>query len=159
MNIFSDDTRKKFGTVYTPDFIVDQTLDLAFKYLPEGSNPLDLTWCDPACGSGNFLENLYHRLMKCESEMTPIEKSEHILTHCLHGIEILRDSVYTCKYRLLKLHIDTVEKEGQVYDGYCDIIEKLNITHGNAIMTPEDVGKWELEDQEGGLIEEWFDED
>lgn len=154
--VFSDEVRKKFGTIYTPEFVVDKTLDLAFKYLPEGADPLQLTWCDPAAGDGNFLINLYYRLMKCPSDMDPIEKSEHILTKCIYGMEILKNMWFSCKIRLFMAHAKTMkENSKEIKRGYCDIMERFNIFHGNTIMVPEDVGKWEIDErQEGGLLEE-----
>jgi len=34
-DVFSDEMRRLYGTIYTPEFVVDKTLDLAFKYLPK----------------------------------------------------------------------------------------------------------------------------
>lgn len=108
------------------------------------------------CGDGNFLINLYYRLMKCPSDMGPVEKSEHILTKCIYGVEILKNMVYSCKIRLFMAHALTIKNSGkEMKRGYCDIMERLNIFHGNAIMVPEDVGKWEIDDrQEGGILDE-----
>jgi len=84
--------------------------------------------------------------MKVENELKPIEKSEHILTKCLFGLEILKPMHLACKLRLLNEHL----KLG----GDLRIFDKLNISWGNTIMVPEDVGKWEIKEYEGGLLPE-----
>jgi len=144
--VFSEEIKNKFGTIYTPDFVVEKTCELAFKYIPAGTDLLSLTYCDPAAGDGNFLIYLYKRLMKVENGMKPIEKSEHILTKCLFGIEILKPMHLACKLRLLNEHL----KLG----GDLRIFDVLNISWGNTIMVPEDVGKWEIKEYEGGLLPE-----
>ena len=149
--IFREEIKNKFGTIFTPDFVVEKTCDLAFKYLPTGVDPLTLTYCDPAAGDGNFLIHLYDRLMKCSSNMNDVDKSEHILTKCLFGIEILKPNILACGIRLLNRHIDVMEKCGKHVN--IDIFNKLNIHHGNTIMVPEDVGKWEIGEHEGGLLD------
>jgi hypothetical protein len=149
---FPAEAIKRYGTIYTPEFVVEKTVDLAWKYLPKDVDPLSLTWCDPAAGDGNFLVYVYDRLMKCPSSMNPVEKSTHILTKCLFGIEILKPMVVACKVRLLERHIKTVKESG--IPGELNVWDKLNITHGNTIMVPEDVGKWELSEYEGGLLPE-----
>ena len=154
--VFDEEIKNKFGTIYTPEFVVEKTVNLAFKYLPEGVDPLSLTYCDPSCGDGNFLVHLYDRLMKYEYKesdigfkMSDVQKSEHILTKCLYGIEILRPMTLACQLRLLNLHLDRCKP-----DDNKNIFSKLNIYHGNTIMVPEDVGKWEIAEYEGGLLPE-----
>jgi len=143
---FREEIKDRFGTIYTPDFVIEPACDLAFKYIPAGTDLLSLTYCDPAAGDGNFLINLYKRLMKIDNGMIPLQKSEHILTRCLFGAEILRSMWLTCKLRLLNEHL----KLG----GDVGMFDRLNIWHGNTIMVPEDVGKWEIADYEGGLLPE-----
>lgn len=144
--VFSEEIKNKFGTIYTPEFVVEKTCELAFKYIPKEADLLSLTYCDPASGDGNFLIYLYHRLMKVENGLKPIEKSEHILTKCLFGVEILKPMHLACKLRLLNEHL----KLG----GDLEIFDKLNISWGNTIMVPEDVGKWVISEFEGGLLPE-----
>ena len=111
--VFSEDIKKKFGTIYTPEFVVRKTIDLAWKYLTKDSNTLNLTYCDPACGDSNFLEILYEKLMQEEGIQDPIKKSHYILTKCIYGIEILTQMVQASKIRLAILHLRTVEKNGE----------------------------------------------
>lgn len=152
---FHDDVKAKFGTIYTPDFVVEKTIDLALKYVPDGTDLLKLTYCDPAVGDGNFLACLYHRLMGCDSISDPIERSYYILTKCLWGVEILSPMVKATKLRLLLLHLGTVQKHDGDTDRCRNLIDELNVHHGNTILSPEDDFELILK-HEGGLLPEWL---
>ena len=45
--------RKKQGTVYTPDFIIDYLIKQSFRVKKLKGE--QCSFCDPACGSGGFL--------------------------------------------------------------------------------------------------------
>ncbi len=51
-------SRKKFGTYYTPKKVVDLLLDSVFKNDDDSDGK---TYCDPCCGTGNFLIGLINR--------------------------------------------------------------------------------------------------
>jgi len=152
---FKEETKKKYGTIYTPEFVVVKTVDLAWKYIPQDKNKLDLTYMDPAVGDGNFLINIYHRLMLEKSDLDPITKSEHILTKCLFGIEILKEMHNTCKSRLLAEHVKTIKQYGNISDHkdrILNLYNNLNIYHGNTITTPEDTWIADIKVGEGGVL-------
>ena len=154
--VFSSDVRKKHGTVYTPEFVVEETVNLAFKYLPEGIDPLTLTWCDPAAGEANFLVHIHKRLMAAPSEMfkdDPAAKSRHILTHCLYAFEILEPMVIACMARLLQCHAEVLRDVGTTEEDIA-LFDEMHIYHGDTIMTPADEGKWTLGEGVGGLLPE-----
>jgi hypothetical protein len=144
--VFAEEIKNKFGTIYTPDFVVEKTCELAFKYVPAGTDLLSLTYCDPAAGDGGFLLYIYKKLMDGSKD---IKKSEHILTKCLFGIEILKQMHLACKLRLLNEHL----KLG----GDLRIFDELNIHWGNTICIPKDTEQeWykNRKDYEGGLLDE-----
>lgn len=147
---FSDDIKNKFGTIYTPEFIVEQTVDLAIKYYQ--GDLLQSTFCDPAAGDGNFLEYLYKRLIQEPSDMPDIQKSHHILTNCLYGVEIIDSMALLAKVRLSLLHKEHTGDTTLI----TDIFHNLNIYHGNALLSPLDVelGLGHPERFAGGLLPE-----
>ena len=155
--IFSDDIKSKFGTIFTPQFVVDKTLELAWKYTPKDIDKLTLTYCDPAAGDGNFLESVYKKLMEEKSIEDPIKRSTYILTKCLYGFEILRPMVRACQIRLTTLHFEIVKKYGGEPKEHIDIIRSMNIHWGNTICIPEDtLENWykNRPNYEGGLLNE-----
>jgi len=146
--LFSDEIKKKYGTIFTPDFVVDKCLDLAWKYY-EG-NKLEATICDPACGDGNFLVAAYHRLMKEDSELNPVAKSKHIIENCIYGYDIIKNMVEAAKLNLHMCHLMTCKE----YETKPELI-KPNIYHGNTIVIEEDTKEEWYQDRdefEGGIL-------
>lgn len=156
-SVFTDEVKKKFGTIYTPEFVVQKTVDLAWKYIPTDADKLQLTYCDPAAGDGNFLDYVYHKLMQETSISDPVQRSYHILMHCLYGFEILEPMVYACKIRLMLLHKKVLDEHGRDGSGLLDLMDKLHIYHGNTICLPADTEQpWysARQNDEGGLLPE-----
>jgi len=118
-----------YGTVFTPLFVVKETVNLAFRYAPR-VDPTTLTWIDSSCGNGNFLEIVYRCLMKFKNRIPDLAKrSREILTKRLYGIEILKHEWQAACDRLLALdkkHGGTVTQD------------ELLVYWGNTLKVPED---------------------
>ncbi|MGH9892966.1 MAG: N-6 DNA methylase, partial [bacterium] len=129
--------RKTTGSYYTPDSLVQCLLDSALepviddrlaeatkKAKAEGASIqtaqeqalLDLTVCDPACGSGHFLiagaHRLANRLARIRSgETEPVpEDYQHalrdVIRRCLYGVDINPMAAELCKVSLWIESID-----------------------------------------------------
>lgn len=88
----STTNKVKYGDVSTDDKLIHMILDNIPRNLL--NNPT-LTWLDPACGKGNFMIALLHRLM---ISLTPIFpnttlRRQHILTKMLYMIEINQEYI------------------------------------------------------------------
>jgi len=83
---------KKHGEVFTPDFLVNDMLNK----LPKDSWEPNKTFCDPACGNGNFLVNILTR--KLHLGHNPIDALKSI-----YGVDIMRDNIYECRKRLISI--------------------------------------------------------
>lgn len=88
--------KKQFGEVFTPLHLINSMLDTFPKELFENPN---LKWLDPTAGIGNFMIEIYYRLMVSLKIWEPdIEKrSNHILENMLYMIEINENNVKICK--------------------------------------------------------------
>lgn len=88
-NIKSRKRVRRFGEVFTPDWLVNEMLDT----LPEEvwKNP-NLKWLDNSCGTGNFLVEIQKRLRKYHGESQ--------LKNMIYGVDIQSDNVITTKERL-----------------------------------------------------------
>ena len=83
---------KQHGEVFTPDPLVNEMLDkLPKEVWKEGK-----TFCDPACGDGQFL--IWILLKKLSKGHDPLEALKTI-----YGVDIMRDSIRKCRLRLLKV--------------------------------------------------------
>lgn len=96
MTMTKKERQKKYGEVFTPEWLVNDMLDMiegADKtiYFPEKKI------LEPACGNGNFLvEILRRKYTHCKD----IEDGFVSLENCF-GIDILPDNVQECRARLL----------------------------------------------------------
>lgn len=83
---------KKHGEVYTPQSLVQEMIAKLDKSVWEENK----TFCDPACGDGNFLEEVLIRKLK--NKHNPLEALKTV-----YGCDIMQDSIRLCRMRLLKI--------------------------------------------------------
>lgn len=84
--------RKQTAEVFTPPLLVSQML---------GKIPVEVwepgkTFCDPSCGTGNFLIAVLWR--KIELGHSPLDALKTI-----YGADIMQDNILECRERLLKI--------------------------------------------------------
>jgi len=94
----------EYGEVFTSAEIVNAMLDL----VKHETQRIDSRFLEPACGTGNFLEEILRR--KLEVVVKRYRRSqlefERNLVHAvssLYGIDILRDNVEACRKRLFEV--------------------------------------------------------
>lgn len=98
--------RRASGSYYTPDalvaFLLDQTLEPLLRSACDGDDPhatlLELTVCDPACGSGQFLVAAAHRIADRLAQVrsgtarpTAAERRaalHDVMTQCVYGVDV-----------------------------------------------------------------------
>jgi hypothetical protein len=88
--------KKQRGEVFTPDTLINEMLD---KLPNEVWSNEELKWFDPAVGIGNFMIQVYYRLMKGLEDKIPDEskRKEHIVSNMLYMSEIDDDNVSACR--------------------------------------------------------------
>ena len=121
---FAGNKRKKTGSFYTPDALVQCLLDSALDPVVEaavrgksGADAeraiLDLKVCDPAVGSGHFLVGAAHRLARHlarvrahaagESEPSPLlyqHALRDVIGRCLYGVDMNPMAAELCRVSL-----------------------------------------------------------
>jgi len=91
--------RDKFRTkqteeIFTPDWLVEQTIDDFLKTEPIAFNDPTSIFGDPCCGDGQFLGAILIRKMKAGADFETALSS-------LRGVDIMPDNVELCRDRLL----------------------------------------------------------
>src|SRR3954449_13612217 len=88
------------GEVFTPDWLVEDMLDL----VKDESERIDARFLEPACGSGNFLVPVLTR--KLTTVHARYGKSDFERRHqallglmSIYGIELLDDNVAECRLK------------------------------------------------------------
>jgi hypothetical protein len=131
------------GEVFTPAWMVEAMLDL----VKDETERIDSRFLEPACGSGNFLEQIARR--KLAAVDLKYGKSEFERRHyallalmSLYGIELLADNIAECRDNLLAIfaeHLNLEESEA-LYQAAAYVLSQ-NLAHGNAINMTTDGGR------------------
>lgn len=108
---------RDLAEVYTHQREVDAMLDLVPSMFPSAAEPgnTDRTFLEPACGSGNFLEEILLRklVFATTDRYGRGENYEHRILRCLasiYGIDVNADNVDESRDRLrvvISSHVDT----------------------------------------------------
>ncbi|MEZ5181528.1 MAG: N-6 DNA methylase [Acidimicrobiales bacterium] len=106
LEVLSGNDRKTSGAYYTPTSLIDCLLDSALDPLLDRAEAdsngeaalLDLTVCDPACGSGHFLvaaaKRIAHRLarVRAEGAEPTVDQSQaamhDVVARCIYGVDL-----------------------------------------------------------------------
>jgi len=127
------------GEVFTPDFIVNDMLNL----VKDEMERIESRFLEPACGDGNFLAPILERKLeivkkKYKSSQVEFERSAILAVSSIYGVELLHDNVATCISRLYKIVNDIYSKlyKNKDKDDFRKSIEFIlnrNILQGNAL--------------------------
>lgn len=153
--ILADNRVKNHGEVLTPPNIVSDMLDLVSKEfscktgLDTGTLPLDKTFLEPSCGTGNFLVQILNRKLK----LARTEKEIFTAVSTIYGIDIQDDNVLESRLRLLEI----VEEKYKTITGLdvsksflkiiADVLEK-NIILGDTLFE----GTLKFEEKDGKVV-------
>ncbi len=129
------------GEVFTPDWMVEDMLDLV-KW---ESERIDSHFLEPACGSGNFLLAVLRRKfvsVQAHYNGNDFEKYHYALLALMsiYGIELLADNVEECRSNLLNAFNEYLDVDDQDHwnDAATNVL-KVNILEADALtMTTSD---------------------
>jgi len=138
---------KDHGEVFTPDFIVNDMLDL----VKNETERIESRFLEPACGDGNFLAPILERKVdivkkKYKSSQVEFERNTLLAVSSIYGVELLKDNVAVCIERLYKI-ID--EMYSKLYKNKCNaefrkslrFVLNRNILQGNVLNLKTADGK------------------
>jgi len=90
--------------IQTPSFVVERVLELALEPALAATHTADVHVMDPVCGSGEFLVQAFHRLLRTAGDthpsLTPAE-SVRLALGCVHGMDINPAAATIARFRLL----------------------------------------------------------
>jgi len=135
------------GEVFTPDFIVNDMLDL----VKDATERIESRFLEPACGNGNFLAPILEKKLdivkkRYKSSQVEFERNALLAVSSIYGVELLHDNVAVCVERLNKIVDDIYSK---LYKDKCNddfrkslwFILNRNILQGNALDLKTSDGK------------------
>lgn len=91
---------RKYGEVFTPIWVVNEMLDNIEEESPDIFKDVSKTFCEPSCGTGNFVVEIYRRKLNAVKN-DPV-KAEQAL-RSLYCIELLEDNMLECRKRVKEL--------------------------------------------------------
>lgn len=100
----SDDARKKYALLQTPEFVEEFILDRTLTPAIEAFGYREVRLIDPACGSGHFLLGAFKRLFEVAQRHEPGTNSWELARRALaavHGVDINPFAVAIARFRLL----------------------------------------------------------
>jgi len=138
---------KDHGEVFTPDFIVNDMLDL----VKNETERIESRFLEPACGDGNFLAPILRRKLdivekKYKKIQTEFERMTLLAVSSIYGVELLQDNVEVCIARLYKIVDDLYTKlyKTKSKDDFrksLKFILNRNILQGDALTLKKSGGK------------------
>ena len=135
------------GEVFTPDFIVEDMLNL----VKHETERIDSRFLEPACGHGNFLIKVLERKLevvekKYKKNQFDYERNALIAISSIYGIELRDDNVLEARKRLYDFFLEKYKKiyktkiNQLLLDNVKFILEK-NIVQGDALTFKDKKGK------------------
>lgn len=127
------------GEVFTPNFIVEDMLDL----VKNETEKIESRFLEPACGDGNFLIKVLERKLEVvkknyKKSQFDYEKNAVVAVSSIYGVELLDDNVYLAKERLYEFFLNEYKKiyKKKINDEVLKSIRYVlnrNILQGNAL--------------------------
>ena len=123
------------GEVFTPDWLVDDMLDL----IEDEVTRIDSRVLEPSCGSGNFLVPILQRKLstaKAEYEASNGERANRSLyaLMSIYGIELLEDNITECRDNLADVFVNELDlKKSEDMLLAASHVLRSNLVHGNAL--------------------------
>lgn len=160
---------RDLAEVYTHKREVDAMLYLISEMFPTHDDPgnTDRTFLEPACGSGNFLEEILRRKLAfvTSQRYSRGERYEHRVLRCLasvYGIDISPDNVDESRDRLravIASHLDNDLNTRAVSPGFVTAVEvvlETNIICADTLADASKIEFVEYKAERGGTFtREW----
>ena len=135
------------GEVFTPDFIVNDMLDL----VKNETRNLYSRFLEPACGDGNFLIEVLRRKLEevarvYKKSQFDFEKYSLMAVSSIYGVELLEDNVKVAQERLYNFFLDEYKKiyKNRTHEVFLKNIKYLfsrNILQGDALSLKNNNGE------------------
>jgi hypothetical protein len=127
------------GEVFTPDFVVEDMLDLVINE----TQRIESRFLEPACGDGNFLIKILQRKLEVvkknyKKSQFDYEKYSLLAISSLYGVELLKDNAERARERLYECFYKQYHKlyKKKIEDEFLKNIKYLlgkNIIQGDAL--------------------------
>lgn len=119
------DRIRKYGEVFTPEWVVNDMLDMLEKESPGCFAP-EKTFLEPTCGDGNFVvEILRRKFERCRTR-----KDYTTALKSVYGLDIQSDNIAKCIHRVTALceqYFRPTKEELQIISDHYIMCDSLKI--------------------------------
>lgn len=151
---------RDLAEVFTHQREIDAMLDM----VGDAFDALDVTFLEPACGSGNFLVEILRRKLRLvtKSECVSQKQYEHRLLRALasiYGIDISQENVTEARARMAHIILDHYQTDASTVEptpGFVNaaaIIIGANIVHGDTLNEADQIELCEWRPHPGGRFQ------
>lgn len=99
---------QEFGEVFTPEYLVEDMLDLLCKDRKNLWQDVNITFFEPTCGTGNMVVPIYNRRLEALKSLGIFEAITTTIS-TLWAIDIYLDNIETCRLRVLEATYKFIE--------------------------------------------------
>ncbi len=123
------------GEVFTPDWLVKDMLDT----VAHEAERIDARVLESACGSGNFLVQIFGRKLETVQSkfgQSDFERRHHALfgLMCIYGIELLQDNAVECRANLVEIFQGFIGHDAEInWIRAALAVTESNIVQGDAL--------------------------
>ena len=129
----SEDVRKKYALLQTPDFVEEYILDYTLEPAIATFGLDEVRFIDPTCGSGHFLLGGFKRILDRKRAERPGERIDVLVRESLaatHGVDINPFAVSIARFRLA---VEAMQICG--YDAFDKLPDlPLNVACGDSLL-------------------------
>ena len=151
---------RDLAEVFTHQREIDAMLDM----LPDAFDVLDVTFLEPACGSGNFLVEILRRKLELvhKAECVSQEQYEHRLLRALastYGIDISQENVTEARARMAHVVLDYYQTDANTvqptaaFVNAAALIIGSNIVRGDTLAEADQIELCEWRPHPGGCFQ------
>lgn len=151
---------RDLAEVFTHQREVDAMLDM----VTDAFGALDVTFLEPACGSGNFLVEILRRKLRLVSKADCVsqEQYEHRLLRALasiYGVDISQENVTEARARMAHVVLDHYQTDANTiqpttaFVGAASLIIGSNIVRGDTLNGPDQIDLCEWRPHSGGRFQ------
>ena len=151
----SEDVRKKYALLQTPEFVESYILDYTLEPAIEEFGLDEVRFLDPTCGSGHFLLGGFRRIYKKLKIARPSERPDVLVRQALeatHGVDINPFAVAIARFRL---SVEAMQLCG--YGSFLELPElPLRVACGDSLLLGELFDSFERDTSENKRQAELF---
>ena len=135
-------SKRATGIFYTPSDVSEYIVETLLSKSRDKMSPIkDITWLDPACGTGCFLLSVLYRVSRTEG-FTPGKQTLDFVGKSLYGIDISPIALQSAAYLLVLVSMQgKLSKAGSLQESLFRIGKNLALCDATSLRSSKDLAE------------------